>query len=144
MKNYLVFVLIIGLGGLLSCSKSDDGPSIRASEYGKEKSHNAGMNCMQCHESFTVSGTIYNGDFSSVYPNSTVYLLSEPDADGDTLLTIEVDAKGNFYTDQEFDFGSTVYTSIRGNDSTIYKPFPVANGACNSCHGNTADPIWTR
>lgn len=144
MRKLMIYGGFMFLMVCLSCSKSNDNPSIRASHYDQERSHNFGMNCMDCHGNFTIGGSVAQMDLTSPYPNSTIYLFDTPDGLGDTLAAIEVDGKGNFYTNQRIDFNDLVYAAVTGNDTMIFKEIPVKNGACNSCHNQINPPIWTK
>ncbi|HMB41013.1 MAG TPA: hypothetical protein VKM37_03475 [Balneolaceae bacterium] len=134
-----------------SCESTNSGVggSEVISAYNSSESHRAGENCMNCHISsgsgdgvFSVAGTVYNESRSSPLPNSTIRLYSAPDAESDPLYVIEVDAKGNFYTTENIDFGEGLYTSVQGPSAEIFMESIVTNGSCNSCHGVTTDRIW--
>lgn len=110
-----------------------------------------GQNCMNCHRSggqgegwFNVAGTVYNATATQNVPNATVYLYTGPNGTGTLKYTVEVDAKGNFFTTEAIDFGTGLYPAIQGNTTTQYMSTSITTGACNSCHTGIATPrLWT-
>jgi len=120
----------------------------RVSEHGLTNSHTderRGTDCMSCHDSYTVAGTVFDLGLENYYADATVYLYDEPNGAGRLVETIEVDGNGNFYTTQSVNFGAGLYpvvVSADGND-TQYMPNSITGGACNSCHGVTALPVYS-
>ena len=140
--NIIVVILVLS-----SCEKENE---TKISSYGNSESHNMGQDCMNCHKNggdgegwFNIAGTVYEKQFNSSYPNATVHLYTGPGGTGTLNYTIQVDAKGNFYTTESIDFGAGLYPAVEGETSTEYMITPVTNGKCNSCHGITEDKIWT-
>lgn len=153
MKKKLLYILAIATLALVafnSCDDDDEGENeTNISSYTSDDSHKAGQDCMTCHKSggsgegwFTAAGTVYNKALTSVYPGSTVRLYSESGGTGNLIATIEVDENGNFYTTENIDFGTGLYTLVEGNTSTKNMASSITHGKCNSCHGVTVDKIW--
>lgn len=150
----LILVSILLFLVVYSCETTNSGGTgnnLLVSSYNASKSHKTGENCMNCHISngggdgiFSVAGTVYNENLSSPLPNSTVRLYSTPDGDSDPLHVIEVDAKGNFYTTENIDFGDGLYASVQGPKSMIFMESAITNGSCNSCHGISTERIWSK
>lgn len=140
----LVMITII----IQSCTKGNE---TNISAHNQNESHNMGQNCMNCHRSggegkgwFNVAGTVYNATATQNVPNATVYLYTGPNGTGTLQYTVEVDAKGNFFTTEAIDFGTGLYPSIQGNTTTKHMSTSITTGACNSCHTGTSTPrLWT-
>jgi len=154
-KTHQVTLIITGIFIFLvvySCESTNSGNGGNnqiISTYNSSKSHKTGENCMNCHVPngggdgiFSVAGTVYNESLSSPLPNSTVRLYSTPDMDSAPLYVVEVDAKGNFYTTENIDFGDGLYTSVQGPSNEIIMESAITTGSCNSCHGISTDKIW--
>jgi hypothetical protein len=140
---------IIGMLLLFVACKKNSGTIENISSHNANKSHNMGANCMECHKSggigkgeFLIAGTVYLNDLSTPYPNTSVYLRTEPNGGGAILYTLQVDANGNFYSTDPIDFSEGLYPNVAGETTTKHMGQPITNGACNSCHHNTAR-IWT-
>jgi hypothetical protein len=98
-------------------------------------SHNAGRDCLQCHNSFRMAGTVWNASGSAGKAGATVRVTSTPDGGGSVLATLTTDATGNFYTSQSVALGS-VYVDVAGSSGTRhFMKAALSNGGCNSCHG---------
>lgn len=129
---------------------SDDGNNIGqvgTSSNNSTRSHNVGKVCSECHKAggsgegiFTIAGTVYtNGAGSAVAPNGMVKIYADINR-LNLVRTLEVDAKGNFYTVDVIpgltDTGggiAGVYVTVGANNM----PGNVSSSACNSCHGPT-------
>jgi hypothetical protein len=144
-KSLAFFSLILSLLLLYSCENEGDDAgeaSGLTSSFNGSGSHNAGKNCLSCHQ-FTVAGTVYSKDLASVYPGATVKVTSQVNGGGTLLGTLEVDKKGNFYTGKSISFGSGAYVSVTGTTGTIKHMGPaITSGACNSCHGSSTSKVW--
>jgi hypothetical protein len=112
-------------------------------------SHNSGQNCMNCHKSggigdgiFTVAGTVYNSQKTSVLSGATVKLFTEANGKGTEKYNFQTDGKGNFYTTQSISFGTGLYPAVQGSQSVKYMSSAITSGQCNSCHGVSTDRIW--
>jgi hypothetical protein len=134
-----------------ACEKEEGENETNISSYQSNDSHHMGENCMECHKSggsgagwFTVAGTIYESNKTDTYPNATVRLYTGPDGTGNLKATIEVDQLGNFYTTENIDFGSGLYTVVEGTMGTKSMGPSLSNGKCNSCHGVSTDPVWVQ
>lgn len=162
MGKLVYFLSILCLVIILSaCSDEDpaattnDGPvtRVKISANGGTESHTdsrRGRNCMDCHYSgnnpyvYQLAGTVYqNGDNTIPYPNATVNIRTGPGPTDDLVVSIEVDANGNFFTTQTFDLSGGVYASVEGNagETPMHMGNFITHGQCNRCHGSTTAPI---
>lgn len=151
MKTKATILLISGFFFLLLTSCTDNGDNKNISKYLSDRSHNMGMDCMQCHKEngggdgwFEVAGTVYDSLLVTPYPGATVKLYTGSNGTGTLVHTIEVDTKGNFHTTEMIDFGSGLHPIVIGNGGTKYMSSTISMGACNSCHGSTTARIWTK
>ncbi|HQE34903.1 hypothetical protein C3L50_03610 [Flavobacterium alvei] len=149
-KTITLFALMLMLTTMQSCTENEYG-SITDSKSGSTESHNMGQNCMNCHKpgggeapAWKVAGTVYNEALTATNSNATVKLYTGPNETGILKYTIQVDAKGNFYTTSAIDFTGGLYPSVTGATSTYSMSTPIETGACNSCHnGVIKSKIWT-
>lgn len=149
-KSIILFAFILMLTIVQSCTEDEYG-SIKDSTTGSSESHNMGQNCMNCHKPsggeapvFNVAGTIYNEALTVANSNATVKLYTGPNETGTLKYTIQVDAKGNFYSTSAIDFTGGLYPSVMGDRSTYSMSTPIKSGACNSCHNSiTTSRMWT-
>jgi hypothetical protein len=133
---------MISSGLFLSCKKEKAGGGSKSSDYNDTSSHNVGTACMSCHNSggdneywWNVAGTVYKPDSTSLNSNSTFYLFNGPTGTGNPILTLPVDAKGNFYTTSPVSFGSGLYPAVKSSSGEVrYMQSSATNGDCNSCH----------
>lgn len=151
MKTKTSLVILMGLITIIISSCGSDGNDKNISKYLSERSHNMGMNCMNCHKEggegtgwFVAAGTVYDELLLTPFPGATVKLYSGPNGTGTLIHTIEVDTKGNFHTTEDIDFAAGLYPVVVGNQITKYMANAISAGQCNSCHGNTTSKIWTR
>ncbi len=155
MKTYLnltafIIVLFGGIAFLDSCKKEESSEA-KISHHNGNESHNMGQACMNCHKQggsgesiFNVAATVYDTTMNSVFPNTTVRLYTGANGSGTLKYTIEVDAKGNFYTTESIDFTNGLYPAVTGTQGTKYMSSSITTGNCASCHGNTTNKIWTK
>lgn len=150
-KNLLTIILISSLSLMFfSCDKDSGENETLISSNNDKKSHKHGQNCMSCHRSggsgdgwFVVAGSVYDAALDVANPNGTIRLYDGPVDSGMLIKTVEVDGKGNFYTTENIDFASGLYTSVTSaNGNVKIMNSPITDGACNSCHGNGVDRIW--
>lgn len=115
------------------------------SKAGEETSHLNGENCMQCHQQFgpgtgrfTVGGSLYTERQSATpIAGGTIELRTAPEGGGEVVLSLEVDAKGNFYSTDPLPFPEAeLFPWVRSpsGDGGKGMGFPVSSGACNACH----------
>jgi hypothetical protein len=140
-KLITLFAFSMLLTTLQSCSSENEYGNITNSTSGSNASHNAGRNCMDCHKpgggeapQWKVAGTVYNDAHTATNPNATVKLYTGPDGTGTLVATIQVDAKGNFYTTNNVNFSAGLYPSVTGATATNSMSSSITTGACNSCH----------
>jgi hypothetical protein len=142
----LSVIFIFTSADFISCKKKDkEGGGSKSSSYNDTSSHNVGSACLDCHNTgganefwFTIAGTVYKPDGTSLNPNSTVYLFSAANGTGNLILTLPVDGKGNFYTTSSLSFGSGLYPEVKSpSGATEFMQTPVTSGNCNSCHTST-------
>ena len=151
-KTTILYILFLGVLSFIACSKEDEGGNAtKVSSYGSQQSHNMGRNCMDCHASgssgegwFNVAGTVYDSLLTSTLPNGTIYFYTDANATGTLKYTIQVDAKGNFYTTNNIDFSTALYPVVKGKSSNQMMSSGITTGQCNSCHGVSTDKIWTK
>ena len=152
MKRAMVILCSVCAGFLMltSCEKEGEGENETVISYNRDtESHNEGQNCMSCHRQggegegwFNVAGTIYTQSSNSPLPNGLVELYTGPGGTGTLAYRIEVDAKGNFFTTEDIQFGSGLYPATVGSQSRKVMAGPVTDGQCSSCHGVSTDNIW--
>jgi len=124
-----------------------------SSANGGNKSHKVGQNCMNCHNPggsgssegvWQVAGTVYDQTGTSASPNGTIQFWTGPNGTGTLKYTMEVDAKGNFYTSGSIVLTAGLYPAVTGAKSTKFMSSPATTGACNSCHtGTSTARVWT-
>jgi hypothetical protein len=106
-------------------------------------SHNTGRNCLSCHSSFKLAGSVYNKALTSAYAGAKVKITSQANGAGTVLAALTSDNNGNFYTSSSLSFVSGVFISIEGSSGTVkYMESSVTSGACNSCHGSSITKAW--
>ena len=98
--------------------------------------HNAGTDCMACHNGatatrWTVAGTLYNGNGAAL-AGATIELV-QPNGQKIQLATY---ANGNFYTSQAVTFPLTVRASQCPSDTPMVSQVQTGQGGCNSCHSS--------
>jgi len=114
------------------------------SEAAGDSSHNAGENCMHCHQPrgpgpglFTSAGTVYNSD-GTLSAGATVELWTGFGGSGELRVAVEADSRGNFFTTEPVEFfgDEALFPFVRAADGerTTLMPFPTRSGACNVCH----------
>ncbi len=150
-KKSFLLVTLLSLTVLLfpSCEKENGENEKKISMYSDDESHNMGQDCMTCHKSggegegwFNAAGTVYDTTQSNTLANATIRLFTEANGGGQLKYTIEVDAKGNFYTTEDVNFGDGLFPSVKGPTGAKFMSTSVKTGACNSCHGATTDKLW--
>lgn len=145
VKILLAFCIVLVIISFYSCKKNKAGTGSETSTYSNTSSHNVGTACMNCHNSggsnqfwWTVAGTVFKPDSTSLNSNSTVYLFTGTNGTGNLILTLPVDAKGNFYTTSSVSFGSGFYPEVKSSSGEIrYMQSSTTNGNCNSCHDSS-------
>ena len=151
MKSKRIFIgsLIAAASMIIvmqSCDDSKKGEcgQVNISQSGGDDSHNNGQNCMSCHVSggtgegcFVVAGSVYNSAGNSPQGSGVIRLYTGPNGTGTIAAELPGDSKGNFYTTESVNFGSTgLYPSYTNNvGQTKYMGSFTGNGQCNSCHG---------
>ena len=133
-----------------SSSENEGGgeSSTGASTSGTSKSHNMGLNCMNCHKAggsgegiFTAAGTVYNSTATATFPNATIKFFTGPNGTGNLVYTMSGDNLGNFYTSQALNFAVGLYPAVQGTATTRYMSTSISTGQCNSCHGVSTGKI---
>ncbi len=148
MKKSLLITALILLGLLSGCEKEDGNEKV-ISRNNTDESHKLGQNCMNCHVQggdgegwFTLAGSLYDQTKVNGYPNGNVKLFAEFNNSGTIIKDIEIDSKGNYFTTENIDFGNGLYVGVYGtNGEEKIMLSKITNGACNSCHGISADLI---
>jgi hypothetical protein len=143
MRSMLVVSLIVlFISSVTSCKKEKGGQGSMSSSYNDDRSHNVGTACMDCHNSggtnkywWIVAGTVFKPDSTSLASNSTLFLFTGINGTGDRVLTLPVDAKGNFYTTGNVSFGSGLYPEVKSPSGEVrFMQTATTNGNCNGCH----------
>lgn len=156
-KTINTLLLIVGLILVQqSCSHYDEiMVSGKESIAGEDESHNAGKNCMTCHNVagyseakeeggwWNIAGTAYNNGLTAKSKNGWVEFWSEPNRKGNFVYKLAIDDKGNFYTAKIVAFGNGIYPVLINANNTVNKfmTTKTTTGACNSCHGNSTGKI---
>lgn len=141
---------LILLLSVTSCSHYDDleknGKESKTSSF---ESHNAGQNCMSCHNRsefdeavieggwWNIAGTVYNTNGTTPASEGSIELWTEPNRTGKFVYKLPIDAKGNFYTAKVVDFKGGFYPVLLDKDGKVKKEMDriTSTGACSSCHG---------
>ena len=97
---------------------------------------------MNCHYTegrgegwFSIAGSL-NGNVNG----ALVHLYS--DLSQAPIKTLEIDALGNFFTTDAFDFSGGVYVGIEDSNGAVeLMGSKIFNGQCNLCHGVTTDAL---
>ncbi|MCR9165388.1 MAG: hypothetical protein ACE37F_35215 [Nannocystaceae bacterium] len=107
------------------------------------RSHNAGLNCMRCHQAlgpgvgqFTVAGTIYGPDGEPA-SDAMLELRTAPAGGGELVASVEADAYGNVFSTEPLPLPEQplfVRLESSGGVLAAAMPFPISSGACNHCH----------
>jgi len=134
---------------LLACGASDsdddnDGNNNNGvnvtSTHGETISHNQGQVCQNCHKNggsgkgvFTVAGSVYENDLTTLYPDTTIHLYTQANGQGTLVASIEVDGLGNFYTTESINLSGGLYPAVTSDNGTNYMSLTDL-GTCNSCH----------
>lgn len=145
MKRKFIILFLSAIFCLIyldSCKKEKAGQGSKTSVNGGTESHNVGEACMECHNSggsnqywWSVAGTVYKPDSTTLNPNGTVYLFSAPSGGGSVVLSLPVDAKANFYTTNAITFGVGLYPAVKSLSGQLrYMNSFTTQGNCNSCH----------
>lgn len=97
--------------------------------------HNAGRDCIGCHEgdgpSFTIAGTAYQANGTTAAAGATIVV---EDAAG-KLFNLVTASNGNFYTTQSVRFPVKTYGTKCPDVAEMVSS--VTNGSCNTCHGSS-------
>ncbi|WP_437490567.1 hypothetical protein WME75_13930 [Sorangium sp. So ce1014] len=129
------------------------------SARGGQRSHNAGKNCLRCHQEkgpglgrFVLAGTLFHPDGSPL-PNATLRLYATaetmegaPPVLSDEVATLEVDGYGNFFTTEPLPgwpeaplyprfFGPEGEELLAPDGRPAQMGGGVTTGGCNYCHG---------
>lgn len=124
--------------------EEEDSNDVAISRNGGQSSHNTGQNCLSCHQSgneyiFSTAGSVYQQqNLTAPLPNVKILFHDGPNASGNLIHSIEVDALGNFYTTDAITWGNGLYVSVEvpGKPITSSMSFTVNEGACGRCHDN--------
>ena len=133
MRTWPLVVLFSGLS-FAACGGSGSPTSPSSTSTSSGGSHNAGRDCTSCHR-FTLAGTAYRTDGTTVYPRAVVRLTTAADGGGTTVATLTADASGNFYTSASVGFGQGLYVTVTGTaGAPRSKVAAITAGSCNGCH----------
>ncbi len=144
ISQILLLVVSIIAG---SCDVNNTGDII-ISTHGSTESHSEGKDCMECHNSggdaglwFSIAGTVYDTNLNKPYPNTIVNIFSDIDINDIPTEVLEVDGKGNFYSNVPIDWQNGLFVSVSSNNEIKNMNGINFTGSCNSCHGVTVPYI---
>jgi len=146
----LFIIALLTLTMICSCKKSPDVKPI-SSHNGETTSHNVGLVCMNCHTSggeageyqWVVCGSVYKADGITPNPNGIINFWTGPLGTGNLVASLEVDGKGNFFTNSAILPASGCYPQIKGASGNIKNMVVLnASGNCNYCHNSSTNRIW--
>lgn len=114
------------------------------SAHDEMRSHNAGLNCMTCHQErgpgrgrFTVGLTVVGPD-GQIAANPVLELYKKPPSAGAIPdYVLPGDLRGNIYSTDPLPLPDTpLFVVVRSRDGSLRNnmPFPTGSGACNVCH----------
>ncbi len=142
-----ITVSLVTLLFLPSCKhgKCEDGGSSSSSR----SSHNAGENCRSCHHPdgpgevcWNIGGTVYDHQGTQPVTAAQVRLFGGPQGTGGVKYQLQSDRNGNVYTSEDITFGIGLFPAvINSSGDTAFMTEAINDGACNSCHGITAERI---
>lgn len=154
MKNKkTLFMTVLSIIGIISvvesCKPGRNCNEQKTSRAGESESHNEGKNCMSCHVSggkgegcFTVAGTVYDTFATKPVNSGQIKLHTGPKGSGTVAATIQVDARGNFYTPDAVNFAGGLYPSYTNSaGKTVYMGSSIGMGQCGSCHNVSTGKI---
>ena len=128
---------------IIACSCDvNNTTDIIISTHGSTESHREGEGCMECHINegdaelwFSIAGTVYDTNLNIPYPNTIVNIFSDIDINDIPIEVLEVDGKGNFYSNIPIDWQNGLFASVSSNNEIKNMNGIIFNGSCNSCHG---------
>lgn len=165
MRTHLLrpasIILAVALTGIVACDETTDEDQAVLLEPGdpaferdpaldvenvsapeESRSHNAGLNCMRCHQAlgpgsgrFSVAGTIYGPDGEPA-PGAVLQLWTAPEG-GEVVATVEADALGNVFSTEPLPLPEQrLFVTVESSDASLaaVMPFPISSGSCNHCH----------
>jgi len=137
---------LYGCGGDDNSENSGGTPLVESS-FGATNSHNEGDNCLKagCHSEpssggkpqFTLAGTVYAAVASNTtLPDVEIELLEN----GNLIKTIEVNGRGNFYTNTNIAWGNNTSVRVRIDANTTSSAMMTSltsssDGGCNNMNG---------
>lgn len=145
-KSTLIIFTIIAV--ISSCNHYDElQKNAKESMAGDDESHNAGQNCMSCHNKggfneavqdggwWNIAGTAFNG--ANYAKDGSVELWTEANRTGTLIYKLSIDDLGNFYTGKIVNFRGGAFPVLIDKNGNIKKAMQssTVNGSCNSCHG---------
>lgn len=138
-SRFAIFLVGLACAACGGSSSSPTTPSSGSAPSGgsssaSTSSHNAGADCTRCH-GFTVSGTAYRSDGTTVYPGAVIRLTTAPGDNATAVLTMTADRSGNFYAGSSVSFGQGLFATATGTTGAVAsKTAAITSGACNRCH----------
>lgn len=135
LKTVFTLLTISSMAFITNCSNL-----VEQTSSASGSSHNSGEDCLSCHtggEAFdmTIGGTVYT-DSTGATESTGVEVIGTKD--GSEVFRLEVDKKGNFYTNQDITFPIQVELSTGQVMSAS-----VSSGGCNSsgCHDGSSESV---
>lgn len=154
-QKVVLFLFALTLIGVVvqSCSHYDEVMRNGKESTADEESHNPGKNCFSCHHDksngpsskywWYIAGTVFEKNGNPAHSKGVIELWTQPNRTGELLYTLPVDKTGNFYTEKIFSFKEGFYPVLVEDGGAKFKamPYLTSNGACNSCHGDSAKKL---
>lgn len=158
--GFFASLLCLASLGFAACMDGDEEPEIlpgdpaflrdpaldvdNRSAHDEMRSHNAGQNCMNCHQAhgpgkgrFTIGVTVFGPD-GAIAPNPVLELYKAPPSSGaQPAYVLPGDLRGNIFTTEPMPLPDTaLFVVVRSKDGKLRNtmPFPTGSGACNVCH----------
>jgi len=146
MKKIIFFIALASF--ILSCSHYDEIMKNGKESAYSSRSHNAGKNCMGCHNGSEYSEAVREGGWWHVAGSTfggngkDIELWTGANRTGELVYKLQIDRSGNFYTAKIVDFKTGVYPVMIHKDGSMHAmSSAITIGACNSCHGVSTDRL---
>ena len=146
-----------GQGGSGDGCNGESGEQL-TSLTGALQSHRFGEDCASCHTTtstseasehpFTIAGSIYRNGSALLDSDAVVSFYTEPYGRGTQVLTLPVDAEGNFFTTQSVpELSQGLYPQVEHQGwVTSMVSQPTTTGSCASCHSSSTSqgPVYAQ
>lgn len=150
--NKILLISFIVVSSILlfsNCEKEGKCGVANIAQAGGSKSHNFGMNCMNCHKSggegkgcFSAAGSVSNAALTAHVTGGTVKFYTQPNGGGQLMYTLQIDSKGNFYTTESMNLSGLYPMIVSASGATASMSTGLTTGQCNSCHGSSTSGLY--